>query len=313
MKFFVKEIRLWFRNGSDPRVIPFLSDKVNVITGAKSTGKSSILSIIDYCLLSSEPGIPEVVINENVSWYGLLFELNERTIFIARRHPVGKTASKDIYFSSAGEIPTELSVNIDIKQVKSAFEQEFGIDENLIVPYGGHKIQAHSKISFRYFFLFNTLSEDTIAHTTLFFDYNLHDAEKYREALDRIFFLAMGVDEPENVLIKEKIAQLQSQVDKVEKKKNAVEKDTRLFNNEIIALITKAQEYDLIERRPFTHEEAYDQLKALIHHFRPSSYSNNLKELEELNKEKRSIWKKIRNLERFDQEYNLYRENLKGV
>jgi hypothetical protein len=310
MTFYIKQIHIWFRNKSEKRTLTFLPAKVNVITGAKSTGKSSIISIIDYCLLSSNPRLVEKVINENAEWYGLSFVINDKEFFIARKHPTANIGSKEIYFSSIGEIPEQLTPNIDIKKAKSAFEQEFGIDEHMVIPYGGKKLAAGTKISYRYFLLFNTLSEDTIASTTTYFDYDLYDREKYTEALQRIFFLAIGIDGPENILIKEKITFLESEIDKIEKKKKLLQKDTRLFNEEIFRLMVRAQEYDLIERKLFTHEEAYEELKKVINDFKPTTYSNNLQQAEELNRTKRSIYRKIRNLERFDAEYKEYRENL---
>jgi len=49
MNFFVNKIILWLNNGK-MRQIEFLNNKVNIITGSSGTGKSEILSIIDYCL-----------------------------------------------------------------------------------------------------------------------------------------------------------------------------------------------------------------------------------------------------------------------
>lgn len=310
MIFYIKQIHIWFRNKSEKRTLTFFPSKINVVTGAKSTGKSSIISIIDYCLLSSKSRIIEKVINENVEWYGLSLVINEKEFFIARKHPTENIASNEIYFSSVGEIPNQIVQNIDIKKAKSAIELEFGIDETMTIPYGGKKLAAGSKISYRYFLLFNTLSEDTIASTTTYFDFDLHDREKYIEALQRIFFLAIGVDGPENILIKEKITNIEYELDKIEKKKKSLKKDTRLFNEEIFQLMVRAQEYDLIERKLFTHEEAYNELKNLVNNFKPTSYSDTLKQVEELNRDKRSIYRKIRNLEQFDIEYKEYRVNL---
>lgn len=310
MIFYIKHIHLWFKNKSEKRTLDFLPNKINVITGAKSTGKTSILAIIDYCLLSSRSRLVQEVINENVEWYGMSFVINDKDFFIARKFPVAGIASKEVYFSSVGEIPQELKQNIDIKKIKSALEFEFGIDEKMVIPYGGKKIAANTKISYRYFLLFNTLSEDTIASTTTYFDYDLYDREKYTEALQRIFFLAIGVDGPENILIKEKINLIEAEIDKIEKKKKSLQKDTRLFNDEIYKLMVRAQEYDLIERKLFTHEEAYEQLKKVVEDFKPSAYSSNLQQVEDLNREKRTAIRRIRNLERFDTEYKEYRENL---
>lgn len=78
MKFHINKITLWFKNNAKPRTIDFLPNKVNVITGGSGTGKSSILSIFDYCMLSTKANIAEEVINENVSWYGLDFRINDK-------------------------------------------------------------------------------------------------------------------------------------------------------------------------------------------------------------------------------------------
>ena len=77
MNFYISKIRLWFRHGGEPRDFEFFNDKVNVITGDSSTGKSSVLKIIDYCLLSERSTIVEDVINENVAWYGLVFYVDD--------------------------------------------------------------------------------------------------------------------------------------------------------------------------------------------------------------------------------------------
>jgi len=312
MKFHVRQIILWFRNNAEPQTFDFLPNKVNVITGASGTGKTSILSIIDYCLLSTKANITEEIINENVSWYGLVFSINDKDLVIIRKHPINNWGAKEIYFSADGSIPKEPKENNDIKYVKSALEREFGIDENLKIPYGGKLIAAGSKISYRYFLLFNTLSEDTIAHTSIFFDYHLHDKEKYMEALERIFFLAIGVDDVKNVLAKEKIESLEKEISKIEKKKKLLSKEERLFNTEILNLLHKAQEYDLIERKLFSIEEGYQRLLMLINQFITANYSNNMQRVDELNKQKRILWRRIRSLERFDNEYNDYRRNLKS-
>jgi hypothetical protein len=312
MKFHIKQIILWFRNNAEPRSLDFLPNKINVITGASGTGKTSILSIIDYCLLSSRANIAEEMINENISWYGLDFSINEKDFTIVRKHPNNNEGANEIYFSADGIIPKEPKENNDIKYVKAAIEREFGIDENLKIPFGGKLIAAGSKISYRYFLLFNTLSEDTIAHTSIFFDYHLYDKEKYLEAMTRIFFLAIGVDDVRNVLAKEKMENLEKELAKIEKKKKVLNKEERLFSKEILGLLKKAQEYDLIERKLFTIDEGYQRLQILINQFKTASYSNNMQRVDELNKQKRSLWRKTRSLERYDKEYNDYNNNLRN-
>lgn len=43
MNFYIKKIKLWFKTHAQPKEYTFEKNKVNVVTGDSSTGKSSIL------------------------------------------------------------------------------------------------------------------------------------------------------------------------------------------------------------------------------------------------------------------------------
>ena len=73
MKFNVSRLIIWFEPVDEPQVLSFYPNKVNVITGNSSTGKSNIIAIINYCLLSEKSNIVEPVINQFSKWYGLEF------------------------------------------------------------------------------------------------------------------------------------------------------------------------------------------------------------------------------------------------
>ena len=107
MNFYISKIRLWFRHGSEPRDLDFFRDKVNVITGDSSTGKSSVLKIIDYCLLSERSTIVEDVINENVAWYGLVFCVEDKPYTIIRQAPTVESAEMKVIFREGEYLPEE--------------------------------------------------------------------------------------------------------------------------------------------------------------------------------------------------------------
>ena len=76
MKAKISKIILWpKRTGKKPRVIEFKMKGVEVITGQSQTGKSSLISIIDYCLGSDKCSIPVGLIREVTGWFGLHIRL----------------------------------------------------------------------------------------------------------------------------------------------------------------------------------------------------------------------------------------------
>lgn len=69
----VKKIFLYSHDGRT-REINLNTNGVNIITGAKSTGKSSLIDIIDYCSGKSECMISGGIISNKASWVGVIFE-----------------------------------------------------------------------------------------------------------------------------------------------------------------------------------------------------------------------------------------------
>lgn len=91
MNLYIESIKLWFKGFSEnsQRTItyPFIPNKINVITGDSSTGKSSILGIIDYLFLSDNPVIVENIVNENVEFYGMHLYLNGTSYILYKKSP----------------------------------------------------------------------------------------------------------------------------------------------------------------------------------------------------------------------------------
>src|SRR5256885_3502585 len=114
-------------------------------------GKSSILFIIDYCLLASETkGISKTNIDSKVDWYGIRLTIDGKELVIARPSEAQQDRDR-AYFSEDGIIPERPTPNIRIDNLKRVLNKAFGIDPELKVPYGGKLIQAGQKVSFRNF------------------------------------------------------------------------------------------------------------------------------------------------------------------
>lgn len=191
MNFYISKIRLWFRQGGEPRDLDFYKDKVNVITGDSSTGKSSILKIIDYCLLSERSTIVEDVINENVRWYGMVFYVEEKPYSIIRQAPTVESAEMTVVFREGIYLPDEPVADLlhDIRaNAVTRMNELFHINPKI-------KFENKIKPLFRHNLVFNYLTEDIIATENTYQDLRFFRKDEYAKVLDDLFKMAIGVNE----------------------------------------------------------------------------------------------------------------------
>ncbi|WP_350657412.1 DUF3732 domain-containing protein [Psychrobacter sp. S1-30-MNA-CIBAN-0213] len=308
IKFNILKIVLWLKNGNR-RTLNFESDKVNVITGHSNTGKTAILDIIDYCFFASSMNISDSVINENVEWYGVSFQINDKFYTLAREH-YNRNVSNKYYFSSIGEIPKSVPIaNNTEKALKLTIETEFSINSNTTIAYGGNQLKQDSKISLRFFLMFNTISQDIITESrNIFFD-KQHDS-RYREALPRIFDIATGIESIENILLKEKKVSLEKEIKAIDRKRDKHNKLEQHSHDEIRKILFSAREMALISSEE--DEVAIGELKDLIES-KKFQDNTNIGKREELVRNKNLILRKIRNLNTFSSEYSIYKKNLSAL
>lgn len=308
MKFNINKIILWLKNGNK-RELEFKTNKVNVITGDSNTGKTAILEIIDYCFFASKSKISESRINENVLWYGLLFSINDKEYTVARKCLDEGKVSNEYYFSSIGEVPDEIVFNNSESTIKATLETEFNIDSKVAIPYGSNLIKVGSKISLRYFLLFNTISGNIIENSTgVFFD--KQNEPRYRDALPRIFDLAIGIETIANVLKKEKRAELEKKLNRLKRKNKVISDKSEDFKLEKESVVKTAKEYSLINS-DLDLEPSLNELKKIISGVQVEAINNN--EREQIERELYLKERKIKNLKRFISEYTSYKKNLQNI
>lgn len=305
MKFGIDAISLWSHNGNR-RDITFARNSVNFITGDSQTGKTALLGIIDYCFLASEHNLPHSVINENVAWYGLKIYINDKEWTIARRSPNESRVSSAYYFSSVGKMPEIPISNTAEDDLRNIIEAEFGIDERTVVPFGGKSLRAGSKVSFRFFFLFNTVSEDIIINTKTFFD--RQSEERYREALPRIFDLALGIDDIENITAREKKEQLRKQIAREGRKSDFLDSRRGAFDFETRSLAAQAIAFGLLDEAP--QNITPEKLREVIEKASAPTSSKGFNSYSEISAKLFSVNRRLRKLQQFSQEYRSYKETL---
>lgn len=206
MNFYISKIKLWFRNETEPRTLEFYNDKVNVITGASSTGKSSILKIIDYCLLQDRCNIVQDVINSSVSWYGMLFYKDDKPYTIIRKAPMREMPEMVTIFRENEYLPDntpQADDNDQRSKVLPKFNELFNVPIKM-------KLDSKIKLNFRHYLLFNYLTEDIIATENTYQDVRFFRNREFDRILDDIFKITIGVNEAA-------IRELESQMEKAKR------------------------------------------------------------------------------------------------
>lgn len=128
-------LALYHRDGrKTPRVLRFRPGALNILTGESETGKSEVLSIVDYCLGRRAPNLPDDVIDQTVGWYALLIAFAEGArMVLARPRPTG--ASTLHAFTRTGDtsldIPQahELVHNSNVAALRSELSARLGIED----------------------------------------------------------------------------------------------------------------------------------------------------------------------------------------
>jgi len=133
-----------YSNSGEKRVLALQLGQTNIITGGSATGKSALIEIVDYCLGSSECRVPEGVIRDTISWFGLRLQFSTDQMFVARQNPTSlhQTSTNRAFIIQGDRVespdaaPTE--PNTTIEAITEVLTAKIGISENLQTPPPGH-------------------------------------------------------------------------------------------------------------------------------------------------------------------------------
>jgi ABC-type iron transport system FetAB ATPase subunit len=307
MSIQLANIIIWQKNGN-VRNLEMKKDAVNVITGDSGKGKSSILHIIDYCLLSSEAkGISKFNIDNKTLWYGIRVHTSKGIITIARpAHHCDETTSA--YFNDEGSIPEIPELNIKLVSLKKIIDKELGLDSDLKVPFGGKTIKAGSKISFRSFLAY--CYQDQTALVAPDYLYIRPADLKFRERIERTFKMAIGIVDLKASLVEEKVKSLSAKLESFERRAKSMENKTLEFQEDVISLEQEAISLGLIGQASSDVQSTLENLNEIVH--APSETFKNINTgLKELEVRRFEIYRKIKQFRKFNEEYTQYQTLLR--
>lgn len=242
MKFQIEKLILWPKNVKyNYKSIDFYVNSVNVITGDSRTGKSAIIPIIDYCLASGECYIPTQTIRNACSWFGIVVNLENSKVLLARREPGIQKSTSDMMFIQGEEIdiPEVPEKNVNCQVVKQFLDEYARLsfldtDESY---YG-------SRPAFRDLMSFCFQPQNVVANANILF-YKT-DKTDHRNKLINIFPYVLGAITPKVLSARQELLELQRKLNRKERDYKKLCELTIRWENEINAWISVAIELGLI-------------------------------------------------------------------
>ncbi|MGO4878933.1 DUF3732 domain-containing protein [Pedobacter psychrotolerans] len=226
-----------------PRFINFTNSAsgVGVITGYSQRGKSAIISIIDYCLGSSDCNIPIGRIRDKVDKFALYIQIKGENVFLARDCPrdIGQSSDNMYYYNIAekGENKS-LRTNDWIKNAKEyrvnrsfvkAFLSKLAGFENVAISENSKEQQQ--QLTFRDTAAFQFQPQSIIANpTTIFYK---TDTWEHMNRLRTLFPLVLGYKSYEIIRLEKELEESQNTLKDKQKKFDDLKRQYENWQSEI--------------------------------------------------------------------------------
>lgn len=318
MKFHIEKIYLWF-SPEEKRCITFEKNKVNVVRGNSSRGKSNLFAIIDYCLMSDKPNIVEPIINECTMAYGMEFVLNDTFYAVSRMKPESGTASQCVWLQhepfKEAYYPNGTS-NIKPFDLRRQLDLKSGLTEDYLYPWGKEDDKPKLVVSFRSFLMFNALTENIIASQYEFLNYKFFEDEYVDSKEKRAYLMdvLLGIDNvaerKAKAAIKELDSAKRSNKNQSTRYKNAVQKYNK-YQKDVIDLLYKIEPKTNVEYEQLNGRELEECIREILKKYTPYQDKAIEKSEDKASELSAKLYKKkmlLFNIRRAQTEYQKYLE-----
>ncbi|MFF3089989.1 DUF3732 domain-containing protein [Streptomyces nojiriensis] len=175
MTFQIRAVTIYGKQPGQVHTVPFKPGGLNIVTGDSRRGKSALLTIIDYCLASSEYPVKSGKVRDYVSTFAITLVKPGQQLFVARRAPEAKKGVSTVLCvlsQAPGSPPPPLG---DLRFVtprdvaKDVLSDFCGIDRNIRVPAVGRATLIAPSVRHALFFCFQAqnevANEDVLFHS----------------------------------------------------------------------------------------------------------------------------------------------------
>ena len=129
----IVSISIYNHDGSQ-RDVELRLDSLNIITGDSKTGKSSLLSIVDYALGRSKSSIPQTSWFKTIAWFAVVFRLpgGSRALVARQPHAAGVSNQRAMLEFGGPEMVappmTALRLNTDTDSLRAQLGARIGLE-----------------------------------------------------------------------------------------------------------------------------------------------------------------------------------------
>lgn len=168
----ILEIILYSKDGLNNRKLKLETGKINIISGKSSTGKSSLIEIVDYCLGNSKCNVARNI-RKAVSWFAIKIEIENNEMFIARKNPdfPAKTTNETYILEGENVAVPEVAPqasNSNIEDVETMLAAKLGINQVKYIP-TKNQLRKPFQISLRHALNFAFQLQGTISQKDTLF------------------------------------------------------------------------------------------------------------------------------------------------
>lgn len=264
----IKEIILYSHWG-DTRSVSLKLGALNIITGKSKTGKSAIGRIIEYVLGSNTFGVFVGAIRNTVSWYGLVVQIGDTELFLARPDPGEQESTSKMYLqvSTDGAVPTMESLipNTTTGAVRDRLARLTGIAGNTTdVPVSQVGRPSEAKLSHALIYCFQ--GQNVIANQDVLF--HKQNEEFVPQAIRDTFPYFIGAVADDRLEKTVRLRQLRQQIRAIETELAELESLRISSSSRIRSLLDEALGIGLISS--WSDETAMETLQAIASVNKPS-------------------------------------------
>ncbi|MGY4394757.1 DUF3732 domain-containing protein [Streptomyces sp. TE12347] len=263
MTFQIQAVTIYGKQPGQMRTVPFKPGALNIITGDSRRGKSALLTIIDYCLASSDYPVKAGKVRDYVGTYAITLTKPGQQLFVARRAPEGKAAVSSvlcILTQAPGTPPPnadEIQFTTPQDTAKDILSSFCGIDSTVRVPAVGKNTLIAPSIRHALFFCFQAQNE--VANSNVLFH---SQGEEWRPNTIRgVIPYFLGAVDREQALLQNKLRNLRKELAEHQTVLNASAELTAA-SGQARALLTEAVEAGLV---PAQHGDlAADEILSIL-------------------------------------------------